>query len=60
MSIYSFMKDRTRQLTQDINIANLPPSLETIECLEMITRFLIVSIHAGFSEPDFDMYTNLK
>lgn len=30
MSIYSFMKDRTRQLTQDINIANLPPSLDTI------------------------------
>lgn len=54
------MKDRTRQLSQDMNIANLPPTKDSIECLEQIVRYLIISMHDGFSERDFDLYTNLK
>ena len=60
MNIYSFLKDRTRQISQDMSIANLPPNNHSIECLESIVRYLVISQHDGISEKDFDVYTNLK
>jgi hypothetical protein len=54
------MKDRTRQISQDMSIANLPPSKDSVECLEQVVRYLVISMHNGFSEADFDLYTNLK
>jgi hypothetical protein len=60
MQVYSFMKDRTRQLCQDMSIINCQPDKYTIGCLEQIARYLIVSQHDGISHKDYDMYTNFK
>ena len=43
-----------------MNISNLPPTKYSIETLEYIVRILIVSMHNGFSERDYDLYVNLK
>lgn len=60
MDIYSFMKDRTRQISQDMSIINNPPDKYSIGCLEQIVRYLIISQHDGMSHNAFDIYTNMK
>lgn len=60
MNIYSFMKDRTRQLSQDLSVANQMPSRYSISCLEEIVRYLIVAWHDGFSDQDFEVELNMN
>jgi hypothetical protein len=43
-----------------MSIINLPPNQYSINCLEQISRYLIVAAHDGMRELNFDIYTNLK
>lgn len=59
--IYSFVKDRTRQISQDLSFyKNLIQSQESIWCLENMIRILVVAFHDGMKVENFDSHTNLK
>ena len=54
------MKDRTRQLSQDLIVIKQMPSKYSIGCLEQTVRYVIVAAHDGVSIPEFDMVPNLE
>ena len=58
--VYSFMKDRTRQISQELNMVNCTPNKYTVRSLEQMIRYLIVAQHHGISSRDFDLYSNRK
>lgn len=54
------MKDRTRQISQDMSIVNQQPTFDSVQCLEQIVKYLIVSQHDGMTFHEFDVYSNMK
>ena len=67
MDIYSFTKDRTRQISKDISmLKQLPDSkrclytADAIGCMEKMIRLMIVYQHDGLFEDKFDMHENHK
>jgi len=54
------MKDRTRQLSQDLSVIKQMPSKYSIGCLEQIVRYLVVAAHDGVPLELFEMRPNLE
>ena len=63
--IYSFVKDRIRQISKDISmLINMPDAQRCMYapdiayCYEMMIRWMIIFQHDGLSEETFDTFSN--
>ena len=57
MHIYSFLRDRFRQITQELTI-NSNLSVYDVRTTEELVRFLLISFHDCFQGESFDIVQN--
>lgn len=59
--IYSYIRDRTRQIAQELVVINANIDIHTIRTTEEICRFLIISYHDGFQQDNgFEVVQNTE
>jgi hypothetical protein len=53
--VYSFVRDRAKSISQDFGIINTPSNKYQIKALEELTRYMICTLHDGFTTQKFEM-----
>ena len=59
-TIYSYLKDRTRQISQDLNFNTQFPTKYHVMTLEYIIRYLIISQHDGLLTSTYEIGPNIR